>query len=118
MFDITMCHPLLPTRIRDGVDNALGHLKKARDENIRKLGRVLHESTTSMKLFPMSPSSLVGRHPDLHRAMESIAVNIASRALSTVDCARSTLFQRHPALLVASNAPCLISGFDLQILRH
>ena len=29
--------------------------------------------------------------------------------------ARKTLFQRHAALLVANNAVCLISGFDLRI---
>ena len=50
--------------------------------------------------------------------MGSIAVSIASRALSSVDCARSTMFQRHVALLVASNAACLISGFNFQIWRH
>ena len=59
--------------------------------------------------------TLGGWHPDSHRAMMSIAVNIASRTLNSLEYARQTLFQRHAALLVANNAVCLISGFDLRI---
>ena len=47
--------------------------------------------------------------------MSSIAVNIASRTLNSLKYACKTFFQRHAALLVANNAVCLISGFDLQI---
>ena len=36
-------------------------------------------------------------------------------ALSFVGYARGTMFQRHAALLLASNAAYLISGFDFQI---
>ena len=97
------------------MENAPNLFKKARDEKIRKFGRVLDESTTAMKPFPMPLSTLGGWHPDSHRAMRSIAVNTASRTLNSLEYARQTLFQRHAALLVANNAVCLISGFDLRI---
>ena len=62
MFDITTCHPLSPalspTRIQNGSDNALSLLKKAWDKKVRRFGRVLHESVTSVKLFPMPLPSL------------------------------------------------------------
>ena len=60
-------------------------------------------------------SILGGWHPDAHRAMETIAVNIASRTLSSLRYARAMLFQRHAALLVANNAACLMSGFDFEV---
>ena len=85
------------------------------DEKIRRLGRVLHESATAVKLLPMPLPTLGGWHPDSHRAMRSIAVNIASRTLHSLEYACQTLFQRHAALLVANNAVCLISDFDLRI---
>ena len=47
--------------------------------------------------------------------MEAIAVNIASRTLSSLHYARATLVQRHAALLVANNAVCLMSGFDFEV---
>ena len=115
MLDMTYCHPLSPARVRDGMENALNLLKKAWDEKIRGFGRVLHESATPVKLFPMPLSTLGGWHPDSHRAMRSIAVIIASRTLNSLEYASQTLFQRHAALLVANNAVCLISGFDLRI---
>ena len=92
MFDLTICHPLSPARIWDGMDNALSLLKKAWDEKARRFGRVL-----------MPLSSLGVWHPDSHRTMGSIAVKIASRALSSVDYARSTMFRKSDALLVARN---------------
>ena len=46
----------------------------------------------------------------------AIAVNIASRTLSSLHYARATLFQRHAALLVANNAVCLMSGFNFEVL--
>ena len=39
-------------------------------------------------------------------------------SIASIDYARSTMFQRRAALLVASNAVYLISGFDFQIRRH
>ena len=60
-------------------------------------------------------STLGGGHPDVHRAMGTIEVNIASRTLSSLHYARATLFQRHAALLVANNAVCLMSGFDCEV---
>ena len=97
------------------MNNALSLLKKAWDGKIRRFGRVLHGSATYVKLFPMPLSSLGGWHPDSHPAMGSIAASIASRALYFVYYTRSAMPQRHSALLVASNAACLISGFDFQI---
>ena len=79
MFDITFCYPLSPVRVRDDMENAPNLLKKAWDEKIRRFSRVLHESATAVKLFSMPQSTLGGWHPDSHRAMRSIAVNIASR---------------------------------------
>ena len=86
------------------MDNALRLLKKAWDEKVRWLEGVLHESATFSKLFSMQPSSMGRWHPDSHRAMGFIAVNIASWALSSVDYAPSTMLQMQAALLVARNA--------------
>ena len=108
-------HSLSPARFRDGMENALNLLKKAWDEKIGRFGRVLDESATAVKLIPMPLSTLGGWHPDSHRAMRSIAVNTASRTLNSLDYPSQTLFQRHAAVLVANNAVCLISGFDLRI---
>ena len=110
MFGITFCNPISPARVRDGTENALNLLKKAWDEIIRIFGRVVHESATAVKLLPMPLPAVGGWHLDSHRAMRSIAVNIASRTLYSLEYASQTLFQRHAALLVANNAVCLISG--------
>ena len=115
MFDITFCHPLSPARVRDGMENALNLLKEAWDEKIGRFGRVLHKYATAVKLFPMPLSTLGRWHPDAHRAMRSIAANIASRTLNSLEYASQTLFQRHAALLVANNTVFLITGFDLRI---
>ena len=77
MFDIGFCHPRSPARVRDGMENAMNLLKKAWDEKIRRFGRILHESATAVKLFPMPLSTRGGWHPDSYRATRSIAVNIA-----------------------------------------
>ena len=114
VFDITFCHPFSPSRVRDGMENALNLLKMAWDD-IRKFGRVLHGSATAVKLFPIPLSTLGGWPPDSHRAMRSITVNIASRTLNSLEYASQPFFQRHAGLLVASNDVCLISSFDLQI---
>ena len=82
MFDITLCHPLCPARIRDGLENPLTLLKNAWYEKIRRFQGVFHASATAGKPFPISISTVGGRHPDAHRAMRTIAVNIASRTLS------------------------------------
>ena len=77
---------------------------------------VLHESATAVKLlFPMSLSTLGGWHPDSHRALRSVAINIASRTLNSLEYASQTLFLRHAALLASNNAVCLITDFDLRI---
>ena len=57
MFDITFCHPHSPSRVRDGMENALNLLKKAWDKEIRTLGRILHESAAAVKLFPVPLST-------------------------------------------------------------
>ena len=97
------------------MEKLLNLLKKAWDEKIRRFGGVLHESTTAVKPLPMTLSTLGDWRPDSHRAMRSIAVNIASRTLNSLEYASRILLQRHAALLVANNAVCLISGFDLRI---
>ena len=115
MFDITFCDPLSPARVREGMENAKNLLMKAWDENMRRFDRVLHESATAVKLFPMPLSTLGGWPPDSHRAMRSIIVNIASRTLNSLEYGSQTLFRRHVALLVANNAVRLISCFDIWI---
>ena len=95
--------------------NAMNLVKKAWDEKIGRFGRVLHESATAVKLLPMPLSTLGGWHPDSDRAMRSIAVKIVSRTLNSPEYASQNLFQRHASLVVANNAVCLISGFDLRI---
>ena len=113
IFDITVCHSLIPARIRDGLEYPLTQLNNAWDEKIRTFRRVLH--ATVVKLFPMPISNLGGKHPDAHRAVGTIAVDIASRTLSSLHYACATLFHRHAALLVANNAVCLMSGFDFEV---
>ena len=115
MFGITFCHPISPARVRNGMENALNLVKKAWDEKIRRFARVLHESATAGKLFPMPLSTLGGLNPDSHRAIRSTAVSIASRTLNSLEYASRTLFQRHAELLVANISSCLISGFHLRV---
>ena len=113
MFDIAFCNPLSPARVRDGMENAMDLLQKTWDEKIGRFGRVLNESAAAVRLFPLHLSILGGWHPDSHRAMRSIAVNIASRTLNSLEYESDTLFQRTAALLVGINDVCLISGPDL-----
>ena len=115
MFEITICHPLYPARIRDGLENPLSLLKNTWDETIRRFRRFLHASATAAKLFSMPISTLGGWHPDAHRAMGTIAVNIAWRTLSSLHYARAKFFQRHAALLAVNNAVRLMSGFDFEV---
>ena len=115
MFDITFCHLLSQARIRDGLENPLILLKNAWDEKIRRFRSVHHASATAAKLFQMPNSTPGGWHPDAHRAIWTIPVNISSRTLSLSHYARATLFLRHAALLVANNAVCLMSGFDFEV---
>ena len=58
MFDITICHPLSPARIRHGLENPLTLLKNAWEEKIRRFRRVREASATAAKLFPMPISTL------------------------------------------------------------
>ena len=92
MFDITICRPLSPARIRDGLENPLTLLKHAWDEKIIGFRRVLHTSATAAKLFPMPMSNLGGWHPDAHPSMGNIAVNFTSRTLLSLHYARATLY--------------------------
>ena len=86
MLDITIWNPLSPARIRDGLENPLTLQKNAWDEKITRFRRVFHASATAAKLFPMSISTLGGRHPDAHRAIGPLANKIASRTLSSLHC--------------------------------
>ena len=115
MFYITICHPPSPAQIQDGLENPLTLLKNEWDEKIRRFRRVLHASAIAVKLFPMQISTFGGWHPDAHRAMGTIAVNIASRPLSSLNYSHATLFQRHAALPEANNAVWLKSGSDFEV---
>ena len=92
MFDITICHPLSPARIQDGLEIPLTLQNNACDKKMRRFRRVLHASATAAKLFPKPISTLEGWLPDAHRAMVTIAVSIASRTLSSLHYACATLF--------------------------
>ena len=54
---------------------------------------------TAVKLLPMPISTLGGWHPDAHRGMGTIAVNIASRTLGPFYC--GTLLQLQVTLSVS-----------------
>ena len=106
------CQPL---SFDNRTGGTLSSLKNAWDEKIIILRRVLHASVTAAMLFPTPISTLGGSHPYAHRAMETNAVDIASRTLSSLHYARTKLFRRHAALLVANSAVCLMSGFDFEV---
>ena len=109
-FDVTICHPLSQTRIRDAVQNPLSILKAAWAGKVSRYAAMVHEARRSVQLLPVPISTLGGWHPDAHRALRSVATAIAARGMSTFSSAKSTLFQRHAALLVTNNALCLMSG--------
>ena len=113
--DVSVCHSHSLAKIWDGLENPLTLQKKAWGENIRRLRRVLPGSARAAKLFPMPIYTLGGWHPDAHREMGTIAINIASRTFSSLHYARATLFQRHAAPLVTNNAVSLMSGFDFEV---
>ena len=69
MFDTTICHPLSPARIRDGLENPLTLVKNAWGEMIRRFRRVLRASATVAKPFPMPIFTIRGWHPHAHRAV-------------------------------------------------
>ena len=102
--------------LENASENPLTLLKSAGNEKIRRLRRVLHASATVAKLFPMPLSTLGGWHPEAYRAMGTIAVNIASKTLSSLHYALATFFQRHVALLASKNAVCHpMSGFNIEV---
>ena len=111
LFDITFCHPLTPTRIRDSVQNPLSILKAAWSAKFAGYASVLATYGTTVHLILVPISTLGEWHPDTYGAMGSVVSSIASRALCCLSAARSILFQRHAALLVKNNAECLMSGF-------
>ena len=110
LFDVTICHPLSPARIRDAVENPLNLLKAAWTAKVSRYASMLQAAGTRFNLLPVPLSTLGGWHPDAHKALCSVASTIAARGLSTFSRARSILFQRHAALLVTNNALCLMSG--------
>ena len=110
MLDVTIFYPL--SLVRDGLENPQTLLKNSWDEKIRGFGCVRHPSATAVKLVQVQISSHEGRHPDAHRAMGTIAVNIASRTMSSFHYARAHLIQRYATLLVRKNAVSLKFRFD------
>ena len=93
IFDIKFCHPLSRPRVRDGVDNAMNLVQTACDKKIKRFGRFLHESIAFVKLFPMHQSTPGDWYPDSHRAMRSIAINIAPRTLNSLEYVGQALFE-------------------------
>ena len=70
---------------------------------------MVHEAGGSVQPLPVPIFTLGGRHSDAHRALCSVAAAIAARGMSTFGSAKSILVQRHAALLVTTNAHCLMS---------
>ena len=66
--------------MRTSFSDIINLAENAWDEKIRRFRKVLHASATAVRQFPMPISTLGGWHPDAHRAMGTIAVNIAMRA--------------------------------------
>ena len=110
LFDVSICHPLSHTQIRDAVQNPLNILKAAWPGKVSRYAAMVHEAGRSVQLLPAPISTLGGWHPDAHRALCSVATTIAARGMSTFSSAKSILFQRHAALLVTSIALYLMSG--------
>ena len=110
LFDVTICHPLSQARIRDESENPLNLLKAAWNAKVSRYSGMLQAPRTGSNLLPVPLSTLGGWHPDVHRALCSVASTIAARGLSTLSRATGILFQRHAALLVTDNALCLMSG--------
>ena len=110
LYDVTICHPLSQTRIRDVTENPLNLLKAAWTAKVSRYSGMLQAAGTGFNLLPVPLSTLGGWHPDAHRAICSVETTIAARGLSTFSHARSILFQRHAALHVTNNALCLMSG--------
>ena len=90
--DITFCHPLTPARIRGSVQNPLGIVKAAWSAQFSMYAGVLETYGTAVHLIPVPISTLGGWHPDSYRAIGSVVSAIASRVLSSLSAARSSLF--------------------------
>ena len=110
LFDVTICNPLSQARIRNVTENPLNLLKAAWTAKVSRYSGMLQAAGTGFNPPPVPLSTLGGLHPDAHRALCSVATSIAERGRSTFSRTRSTLFQRHAALLVMRNALCLMSG--------
>ena len=108
LFDITICHPLSQTRIRDVSENPKNLIKATWTAEVSRYSGMLLAAGTGFNLLRVPLSTLGGWHPDAHRALYSVATIIAARGLSTFSRARGILFQRHAALLVNKNALCLM----------
>ena len=109
-FDVTISHPLSQARICDAVQNPLNILKAAWAGKVSRYAALVHEAGKIVQLLPVPISTLVGWHPDAHRALCSVETAIAARGMSTFSSAKSILFQQHAALLVTNNALSLMSG--------
>ena len=109
LFNVTICHPLGQARIRDVVENPLNLLKAAWTAKVSRYASMLQAAGTGFNLLPVPLLTLSGWHPDVHKALCSVASTIAARGLSTLFRARSILSQRHAALLVSNNALCHMS---------
>ena len=107
LFDVTICHPLSQTRIRDVVENRLNLLKATWTAKVSRYTSMPQAAGTGFNLLPVPLSTLGGWLPDARKALCPVGSTIAARELSG---ARSMFFQRHAALLVTKNALCLMPG--------
>ena len=70
----------------------------------------LSESGPRQCLYQVPITTLGGWHPEAHRAVLSLLAPMASVSMVAGATAGDILFQRHAALLISSNAACLLLG--------
>ena len=108
LFDITLCHPLSPARIRDCKENAMNLLKRAWDEKVRRL---LEFGMSSLRLWSCSPFACQPLEACIliHIEQGGLLQSTLLRELWTLwNTPAKTCFRDN-------NFVCLISGFDLRI---
>ena len=102
LVDITIWHPLSRVRLANAPREAcpLPVLKAAWAPKVARFREFISQTVSGHSLLPVPISTIVGWHPEAHRAFAS---GIASRAMTEFDSARSTFFQPRAALLASNN---------------
>ena len=74
-----------------------------------------HIKALQHRLHPVHISTLSGWNAEAHRAVLSLVATITSRLMIAFATRGDILFQRHAALLINSNAACLLSGWCVPV---